>query len=173
MPICSLPPPRARTISINLYNSAGDADNNQLDAGELAGVIPVDGEHWNNIGFANGTLSGAAAQKNLAVKDDGGHAAAATFISTLGSGWVGYSGASLGGGTAGSRDLMNSYLSFDDPNDGDSPNDTGGLQVTGIGSAFTTPGYDVIVYFDTDNSNRTPYPDADPRWRGTDRSGGR
>ncbi|MGB0774742.1 MAG: sulfatase-like hydrolase/transferase, partial [Akkermansiaceae bacterium] len=137
----------ARSISVNLFNNAGAADNNQLESGETAGVIPVSGEHWNNIGFNNGVLSGAAAQRNQAIKDDDGNTSAATFISTLGSAYVGYAGVS--GTEDGSRDLMSSYLSFD------AGTDTGNLQINGIGSAFTSPGYKVIVYFDTDNSNRT------------------
>ena len=44
---------------------------------------------------------------------------------------------------------MTSYLSYD------INVDTGNLQVTGLGTDFTTPGYKVIVYFDTDNANRT------------------
>lgn len=136
-----------RSININLYNNSGTADNNQVDSDETAGVIPVDGQHWNNIGFNNGTVTGAAAQRNQAVKDDSGNASAATFVSTLGSGYVGYSGAN--GSNSGSKDMMTSYLSF---NQG---TDTGNLQITGIGSAFTTPGYKIYVYFDTDNANRT------------------
>ena len=65
-------PGYSKTININLYNNAGTADNNQLESGETAGVVPVSGEHWNNIGFNNGVLSGAAAQRNQAVKDDAG-----------------------------------------------------------------------------------------------------
>ena len=137
----------SKTININLYNNGGGADISQLDIDELAGFTPVSGDHWNNIGFNNGNLSSAAAQKNITLKDDAANATAATFISTLNSAFVGFSGASQGAGTEGNRDMMSSYLSF-------KPSDGGNLQVTGLDSSFTTPGYKVYVYFDTDSTNR-------------------
>lgn len=138
---------QGRTISLNLYNNNAGAIG-QLGANEIGGLIPVNGSHWNNIGFNNGTISGTAAQKNETLKDDAGNAVAATFTSTLGSAYVGYSGASQGNGSLGSRDMMHSYLAF-------KPSDNGHLQITGISSYFVSSGYKVYVYFDTDSSNRT------------------
>ncbi|NWK55056.1 sulfatase [Verrucomicrobiaceae bacterium N1E253] len=138
----------AKTININLFNNAGSTESNQIINGDAAGNIPIAAQHWNNIGFNNGDLSGAAAQRNLSVKDDQGNSSAATFISSLNSAYVGYSGASQGEGSASSRSLMNSYLAF-------KPSDGGGLQINGLDSTFTSPGYRVYVYFDTDSSNRS------------------
>ena len=147
LPFLLLVPAHGTSININLYNSEGTVGSNQVEGEETAGLIPIAGNHWNNIGFSNGNISGDATHKNQAVKDDSGNTSAATFISTLNSAFVGYSGATQGTGTVGSRDMMNSYLSF-------KPSDGGNLQVTGLGNDFTKPGYKVYVYFDTDSTNR-------------------
>ncbi|MFC4991459.1 sulfatase [Rubritalea tangerina] len=138
----------AKSININLYNNAGSASNNQVTDNALAGDVPISAEHWNNIGFNNGNVAGAAVQRNLPVKDDAGTPNAATFISSLNSGYVGYSGASQGAGSVGSRAIMNSYLAF-------KPSDGGNLQVSGLDSSFTAPAYKVYVYFDTDSADRS------------------
>jgi hypothetical protein len=46
-------------------------------------------------------------------------------------------------------------LSWDSADDGDSPDDVGNLSVTGLGAAFTDSGYDVFIYSDSDNNERT------------------
>ncbi len=138
----------AKTISLNIYNNDGAAETNLVDSGETAGEVSIAAEHWNNLGFSNGNISGAAAQKNVALKDDSGNASAAQFVSSLNSAYVGYSGATQGSGSLGSRNLMNSYLAF-------KPSDGGNLQISGLSTDFSNPGYRVYVYFDTDNADRT------------------
>ncbi len=61
---------------------------------------------------------------------------------------------SASGAPAGDQSMMASYVAWD-PVDGTIPEDSGQITITGLGSAFTTPGYDVYVYFDADANNRT------------------
>ena len=139
----------ARTISINFWdNSASSADNNQVDPGETAGVIPVDGTHWNQIGFSHLNTSA-----NLVgpLTDDAGNPSAATLDFVLSSASVNFTGAVNGGAPkSGDRDMMASYISWD-PDAGD----VGDLEIKSLSSDFTTPGYDLYVYFETSDNNRS------------------
>ncbi|MFT5853342.1 MAG: arylsulfatase A-like enzyme [Verrucomicrobiales bacterium] len=130
---------QARTIDINLHIIGQDT----VTTGETAGHVPVAGVHWNNIGFTAGS---GAALADVQLKDDNGTATAARFESTLGSAFMGSSGAT--GPVNGDRDMMASYLSF-------RAADPGLLRISDLGTDFTSPGYQVYVYFDTDATNRT------------------
>ncbi len=145
----------ARTISINLHQAGGEDEQSRVDPGEKAGLVPVGGAHWNNIGFAGGNVTGAQCRKDVALADDRGIADAARFASSLGSGYVSFSGAASVAAPGGNAGLMSSYLAFDAPDDGTPPDDKGCLTVSGLAAPFTTDGYRVIVYFDCDADNRT------------------
>ena len=144
-----------QTININLYRTSGDDDVTRLRPGEVAGVVPVDGVHWNNIGFPGGDLAGSQCQADQPLVNDRGNANAGHFRSTLTSAYVSYSGANRSSGRNGNGGLMGAYLAFDSPDDGQAPDDKGCLTVSGLGAPFTTEGYRVYVYFDCDADNRT------------------
>lgn len=139
---------QAARIGINFHHSGAGADH-VVAPEQTAGLSPLEGGDWNHVGFAFGQ-----AQRTLttALADDSGNATAATLSFDLDQSYVGNSG-SAGGGT-GDHALMASYISWD-PVDGTSPDDTGNIAITGLGTDFTGPGYEVYVYFDADVNNRT------------------
>ncbi|QDU56996.1 hypothetical protein [Aeoliella mucimassa] len=143
---------QAITVSINLHQTtAADQENYTVDAADAAGIVPA--TNWNNIGFEFGNLADATTGA-ISVNDSSG-AAAATFTSSLGTAYVGNNFAVTGilAPKSPNRDFMHSYLSFDGA-DGDGPEDVGNLTISGLGSAFTNTGYNVIVYSDADQINR-------------------
>ncbi len=144
----------ARTINVNLYNSNGTAADHQIQSADSAGAVPVAAQHWSQIGFPAGSLSGGSPQRSVALTDDAGNAAA-SFVSTLETAYVSNSGAAVAAPDSGNGRLMASYLAYDDPADGESPDDTGHLRIENLSSTFTTAGYRVYVYFDTDGGDRT------------------
>lgn len=148
-------PASGRTINVNMYRNSEDDDPTRLRPGEVAGVVPVDGAHWNNIAFPGGDLSGTQCQAGQPLFDDRGNANAGHFRSTLTSAYVSYSGADRSSTRKGNAGLMGAYLAFDSPDDGQAPDDEGCLTVSGLGTPFTTGGYRVYVYFDCDANNRT------------------
>ena len=151
--LAGVPIATAASISINLWNSAaGNAANNTVEPGEAAGAVSVDGQFWNNISFPGGTAGPFTV--NQAVIDDSG-VDAATFESTLGSAFVGFSGAAGAPTDTGDRNMMTSYLSYDVAGEGGGPDDEGNLTISGLGAAFTDVGYDVYIYGDSDVNNRT------------------
>jgi len=148
-------PAHGQTININLYRASEDDSHVRLKPDQVAGLVPVDGAHWNNIGFPGGDLSGTQCQADQPLSDDQGNADAGRFRSTLTSAYVSYSGANRASGGGGNAGLMGAYLAFDNPDDGEAPDDKGCLTVSGLGAPFTTVGYRVYVYFDCDANNRT------------------
>ncbi|MCA9189664.1 MAG: hypothetical protein KDA99_28770, partial [Planctomycetales bacterium] len=144
---------QADSISVNFWRTdAGNVSNNTVEAGEVAGVVPVDGQFWNNIGVGAGNVAPATFSETLL--DDGG-SAAATIESTLSSAFVGFSGAASAPDDTGDRNMMSSYISWDVATDGTAPDDTGNITVSGLGPAYTSQGYDVYLYGDADVNNRT------------------
>jgi hypothetical protein len=129
-------PAQGRTISINLYRNSGDDNQTRLELGEVAGVVPVDGAHWNNIGFSGGDLSGSQCQVDQPLSDDRGNASAGRFQSTLTSAYVSYSGADRSSGRSGNSGLMGAYLAFDSPEDGQTPRRPGLSQCFRVGPAI-------------------------------------
>ncbi|MCA9188244.1 MAG: PEP-CTERM sorting domain-containing protein, partial [Planctomycetales bacterium] len=141
-----------QSISINLWNAdAGSVENNTVVAGRTAGLVPVDGQFWNNLSFPGGVVD---AQLTSPLMDSTGNANAATFTSTLQSAFVGFSGAAGAAPDTGDRAMMASYLSYDIAGEGTAPDDLGNLTISGLGNAFTGPGYDVYIYSDADANNR-------------------
>ena len=139
----------ANSISINLWDNTKSAGDHTLSAGEVGGVVGIDGQYWNNIGFAGGVHDFRMTQ---VLNDNMGNPGVATFTSTLMSGYVGGSGA--GGASDGNRDLMSSYISYDRTGDRSSPDDSGNLSVSGLGGDYLTEGYDVYIYGDADSNAR-------------------
>lgn len=142
--VAVVPAAFSRSISVNLHSAGGV----RIETAQAAGTIPVDGRHWNHVGFPRGNIKGLDGQKEAWLGDDQGNAKVARFTSTLASAYVGLSGASSGQNERGHRALMYSYLSFD------RGMDRGHLRCTDLDETFAQIGYDVYVYFDTDNSNR-------------------
>lgn len=129
----------AATISVNLTN-AGVTD---LLATDVAGVVADD--NWNNIDVSGFTVAPTA------LVDGDGAATTATFESTLTSGFVSVSGS---GTSDANHSMMNGYISWDITGDGGAE-DTGNLEIAGLGAEYTGPGYDVYVYADADSNART------------------
>jgi len=155
----------ALTISVN-FHVQGDVNaqaDHELTGSEAAGID--NNTSWNNIGVGvKQTNSGATIFATTALSDDGGNSSAATLSSTLttgaSSGWfVGYaaSQASTEGelGLAGTNhdDLFNSYLALNGPEGDGNPLDNFQLSITGLGTDFTTNGYNIIIYSDSDRRN--------------------
>ena len=152
----------AQSISVN-FHVGGDADaqaDHQLTAGETAGLEPVDGAFWNNIDVgAGGAHNDAEAIfASTSLVDNSGASAATIAPSVDSTYFVGYAAsAALTAaelGLAGNDDdLFNSYLALNGPNGDGSPADVGILSITGISSTFTSGGYDLIIYSDSDRGS--------------------
>ena len=152
------PAATASSISINFHANDTDAlADHQLEAGESAGLTPLDGSHWNNISVGNPAVNGGAAIfAPTSLVDDVGNASAATISSSLGTGatgswFVGYAASSASDEnelTNGISDdnLFNSYLATN-------AGDDFVLNVAGLGADFTTEGYSLIIYSDSDRRN--------------------
>ncbi len=138
----------ATSIGINFYDSA-NASTHTVPSVETAGISPLQGSRWNQFGFTFGVATNTL---NAPLIDSNGTPNAAAISLTLNQSYVGRSGAS--GSPAGNQAIMASYIAWD-PVDGTTPEDTGNIAITGLGPAFTTPGYDVYVYFDADVNTRT------------------
>ena len=173
----------AQMISVNFHaDDLGNASTTNpaahvLDGTEAAGVGENRTTAWNNILVGNGGApTGATIFASQSLTDNSG-SAAASIASTLTAGttsswFVGYAASSaadeeeLGGpgagGVAGLSDnnLFNSYLALNGPSGDGSPADNFVLSVSGLGSEYTTNGFNLIIYSDTDrgaasNADRT------------------
>ncbi|MGJ8649410.1 MAG: PEP-CTERM sorting domain-containing protein [Opitutaceae bacterium] len=155
----------AQSISVNFHvgNDTDAQADHEITGTEAAGL---DGNTtWNNINVGDGaTNSGATIFADTTLSDDNGDTSAATLGSTLTTGassswFVGYaaSQASAEGelGLAGTNhdDLFNSYLALNNPQGDGNPLDNFQLSITGLGTDFTTNGYYVIIYSDSDRRN--------------------
>jgi len=116
----------AAVISVDFFRGG----SHDLTGTTLIGVEPVAAEDWNIVNIAGVT--------DVSIDDDSGNAAAS--ITTVGSPWNGSKSAAdtndnaemmLSGGRG--RNNTTTYNDF--------------ITVTGLGSAFTTSGYDVILYW--------------------------
>lgn len=144
---------KADSISINFWNAAADpGDGNILEAGETAGMIRVDGRHWNNIDIDPAGPFSLVSD----LRDNKGNPKAAVLTSTLASAHVSFSGIDMDNTVpCGNRDMMASYISWDAADDGVIPDDEGGITIAQLGEAFTARFYDVYVYCDADTNDRT------------------
>ena len=146
------------SISVNFHSNDSDAlEEHRLITGEFAGLPPVDGKGWNNINVGNAqNRSGSAIFVPTLLNDHLGNNSGVTLSSTLtagtsGSWFVGYA-------ASGARDeeelsngipddnLFNSYLATNS-------SDNFRLKISGLGSDFTSEGYHLIIYSDSDRRN--------------------
>jgi arylsulfatase A-like enzyme len=137
----------AFTINVNFYNAG--ASGHSIAPAETAGLVPVEGAKWNQFGFGFGVSGNTL---NTPLTDSTGNASAATLDLDLNESYVGNSSGS--GSPTGDQSMMASYIAWD-PVDGTAPEDSGEITITGLGAAFTNPGYDVYIYFDADSNDRT------------------
>ena len=160
----------ADIISVN-FHVEDDMDAqaaHEFDGVETAGVGSFNTSFWNNVGIGAGGNNTAAAQifAPATLFDDSGNSSAATLTSTLAGGastatrFGGYAASSAAGEaelTNGISDdnLFNSYLALNGPNGDGSPTDNFVLDIAGLGLPFTTNGYDLIIYSDTDRGPTT------------------
>ena len=160
----------ADIISVNFHvedDTDAQADH-EFDGVETAGVGSFNTSFWNNVGIEAGGTNTAAAEifAPATLFDDSGNSSAATLTSTLAGGastatrFGGYAASSAAGEaelTNGISDdnLFNSYLALNGPNGDGSPTDNFVLDIAGLGLPFTTNGYDLIIYSDTDRGPTT------------------
>ena len=155
----------ADIISVN-FHVEDDTDAqaaHEFDGTETAGVGSFNTSFWNNVGIGAGGGNATAAQifAPATLFDDSGNSSAATVASTLAAGastatWFGGYAASSAADEAeltngiSDDNLFNSYLALNGPNGDGSPEDNFVLDIAGLGLPFTTNGYDLIIYSETD-----------------------
>ena len=151
---------QAASISIN-FHVGDDMDaqaDHELATGETAGLIATDGALWNNINVGNGGATNTTTTAIFAsttLTDDSGANAAIIAPSATSSRFVGYAASSAAaenelGLTGNNDDLYNSYLALNGPGGDGNPADAAVLNITNLSSDFTTNGYRVIIYSDSD-----------------------
>ena len=160
----------AQMISVNFHvdDDMDGQDSHVFDGTETAGVGEFNTDAWNNVAVGNGgnTNIGTEIFAPVQLSDDSGDTSAATLSATLvgeveDSAWfVGYTASAaseeleLANGIS-DDNLFNSYLALNGPNGDGSPPDAFVLNVSGLGTAFTDGGYDLIIYSDSDRRGAT------------------
>ncbi|MDB4436166.1 hypothetical protein N9139_01695 [Akkermansiaceae bacterium] len=147
------------TISVNFHTQDGDAlADHQVEAGETAGFIPVDGAFWTNINIgAPGANSGPLFASTDLMSNTGTPVAATIVPSVDSTYFVGYAASGATGAAGGVElglegnddDLFNSYLALNGPSGDGSPADAAVLNISGLGAPYTS-GYTLIIYADSD-----------------------
>ncbi|MGJ8650256.1 MAG: beta strand repeat-containing protein [Opitutaceae bacterium] len=157
-------PSGGRVISVNFHvgNDASSATpaqaDHELTTGETAGYIPLDGSVWNNINVGDGAAHNTAGPifASTALIDDLGAPSVATLAPSVDSTWfVGYAASAASAAEelnlpGNDDDLFNSYLALNGPNGDGTPLDAAVLNISGLGSDYTSGGYTLIVYSDSD-----------------------
>lgn len=141
-----LPDAQARSISVNLRSYGAPPAATKVMPDQVAGVLPVPGQHWNDVVVGRGNLSGEAARFSVSLADDAGKAKAAELVSTLASAAGTVVPGFAGPESTGDDRLMSSFLALDVAGEGVSPDDPGAVLLRGLGPAWTGPGYDVVLY---------------------------
>ena len=162
--LVSLATSNAAIISVNFHvgDDTDDQAAHELDGTEEAGIARTRTSSWNNVNVGAGGNNAAATQifAPASLTDDTG-GAAGTLTSTLPDGvtsstWFGgYGGSSASNEaelTNGISDdgLFNSYLALNGPNGDGSPQDNFVLTISGLPSDYTSNGYNIIIYSETD-----------------------
>lgn len=135
------PAPRyADAIGVNFHYDASGA----MTAGDVAGLLPMAG--WNNydVGGA-GNFSNIIFTNQVLQFSDGATSDVQVSLSVA----SGYIGASGSGAASSDRLLYSQYLSWT------APGDAGVITFSNLPPALASNGYDVVVHFDADQSNRT------------------
>ena len=157
-------PSGGRVISVNFHvgNDASSATpaqaDHELTTGETAGYIPLDGSVWNNINVGPGAANdeGEIFASTALIDDLGSPSVATLAPSTALSAWfVGYAASAASAAEelnlpGNDDDLFNSYLALNGPNGDGTPLDAAVLNISGLGSDYTSGGYTLIVYSDSD-----------------------
>ena len=160
--LCSNAP--AQNISVN-FHSGNDDDSetpaqadHEVTTGETAGFVPVDGAFWNNINVGDRAAHNTAEAlfPSTVLTDDSGNASAATIAPSVDSTFfVGYAASNANTGLeldleGNDDDLFNSYLALNGPSGDGTPADAAILNINGLGAPYTTEGYELIIYSDSD-----------------------
>jgi len=153
--------PSGPTISANFHVDDLDAPaDHQLVTGETAGFVPIDGAFWTNISLgAPAAHDVEALFASTDLIDSTGNATAATIEPSVDSAYfVGYAASAASDalelGLPGDDDnLFNSYLALNGPNGDQSPLDVAVLNISGLGAEYTSGGYTLIIYSDSDRRN--------------------
>ena len=150
----------ATTISVNFHaQDVSSLADHQLSGGEVAGLTPIGG--WNNInvGTPGANNTAGAIFPVTALNDNTNSPTGATIAPSATSTWfVGYAAstaataAEIGLPLTNQDDLYNSYLALNGPNGDGSPADAAVVSITGLGAPYTTLGYDLIIYSDSDRT---------------------
>ncbi|MDP4777217.1 MAG: hypothetical protein NWR76_04665, partial [Opitutales bacterium] len=156
-------PSGGRVISVNFHVGNDDTTatpaqaEHELTAGEIAGYIPLDGSVWNNINVGPGAANGLGTIfASTALIDDLGAPSVATLAPSVDSTWfVGYAASAASAAEelnlpGNDDDLFNSYLAMNGPNGDGNPLDAAVLNISGLGSDYTSGGYTLIIYSDSD-----------------------
>ena len=152
------PVPSGPTISVNFHANDVDAlAEHQVEAGETAGFVPVDGASWTNInvGAPAAQAVGPIFPSTILIDDTGNTNAATIAPSVDSTFFVGYAASAATTSAeldlAGNDDdLFNSYLALNGPSGDGTPADAAVLNISGLGPDFTSGGYTVIIYSDSD-----------------------
>ena len=145
-------------ISVNFHADDVDAlAEHEITSGEVAGFIPIDGQFWTNINIGAPATHGVEPIfPSTTLTDDSGNSSAATIAPSVDSSFfVGYAASSAADASElnlseNDDDLFNSYLALNGPNGDGSPADAAVLNISGLSSDFTSGGYTVIIYSDSD-----------------------
>ena len=130
-------------ISVNIAggNTNSPSDGGGGGEGIVTGTAGIGGlGNWNN---AIGSSNVGAGLSVSGLVDSTGAATGASFSWVTNNTWSG-GGAD---GQGGDRDMLSGYI--------DNFHANGSIVVTGLGPEFTGPGYNVLVYYNTDNVNMT------------------
>ena len=133
----------ASTISINI--AGGNANSPSAGGGGGQGIVTGAAglgqlSNWNN---AIGSSNVGAGLTVSDLVDSSGSATAASFSWVTNNTWS----TSSADGAGGDQDMLSGYI--------DNFHANGSINVAGLGSAFTNFGYNVLVYYQTDNSGMT------------------
>ncbi len=126
-------------ISINFMRDSS-LDWTHLFSDEVVGVVPL--PNWNNINVA-----GNHAFAPIALLDAKGNPTSATVASTIAPGYDANNG---NGNATSDRTMMNAALYYDNG----IGTDTGNITIADLPESFTAFGYDVYVYFESNDNDR-------------------
>lgn len=157
----------ADVISVNFHTDDIDQPKEHILAiEEIAGLVPIDGSHWNNVSVgAPGPRNNDAEAifTSTILGDDQGNLNAATIQPSADSTFfVGYAASPASDAIELALDgnddkIFNSYLALNGPSGDGSPADTAILEIGDLSDRYTNEGYRLIIYSDSD---RGPAGDA-------------
>jgi len=159
----------ADVISVNFHTDDIDQPKEHILAiEEIAGLVPIDGSHWNNVsvGAPAAHNDAEAIFTSTVLGDDQGNLNAATIQPSADSTFfVGYAASRASDAIELALDgnddkIFNSYLALNGPSGDGSPADAAILEIGDLSDRYTDEGYRLIIYSDSD---RGPSGDAAAR----------